>query len=132
MHNTTWKNVSGVEQEDHKTTARDLATLAKEAMKNEFFRETVKTASYTMTDVSGQIVHQLFTTNQLLGKVSGVEGIKTGWTTQAGECLITQTTRSSHIIIIVVLNSADRFGENATLIEWAFKNHEWKMFKMEE
>ncbi len=126
MENTVFRNVSGVEQEGHLTTARDLATLAKEAMKNEFFRETVKTQALDIHDITGQETHHLISTNQLLGKVGGVEGIKTGWTTQAGECLITQTTRDGRTIITVVLNSGDRFGESTVLIDWAFGGHVWE------
>ncbi|HZZ98760.1 MAG TPA: D-alanyl-D-alanine carboxypeptidase family protein [Candidatus Saccharimonadia bacterium] len=130
MTNTTFFNVSGVEQEGHQTTVRDLATLEKKAMENEFFRDTVKSPRVTFTDLSGKIVHDLISTNELLGVVPGIEGVKTGWTDDAGECLVTQTTRNGHTIITVMLNSNDRFGESTRLIEWAFANHTWKSFSL--
>ena len=130
MTDTTFKNVSGVEQWQHTTTVRDLAVLAREAMKNEIVAKMVATKSITVTDVTGEIKHELKNVNQLLGEVEGLRGLKTGWTTNAGECLITDTVRDGKEIITVVLGSEDRFGESRSLIEWAYANHEWK--NMEE
>jgi D-alanyl-D-alanine carboxypeptidase (penicillin-binding protein 5/6) len=130
LTSTTFLNVSGVEEEGHLTTVRDLATLEKEAMNNEFFRDTVKLPHVTITDTTGTIMHSLDSTNKLLGVVPGIEGVKTGWTDDAGECLVTQTTRDGHTIITVVLNSNDRFGESTKLIEWAYSNHDWKSFSL--
>lgn len=130
MHNTTFTNVSGVEEEGHLTTVRDLATLEKKAMQVELFRNTVKLPRVIVTDTSGTIVHDVLSTNSLLGVVPGIEGVKTGFTDQAGECLVTQTTRNGHTIITVVLNSKDRFGESQNLIEWAFAQHTWETFTL--
>ena len=126
MDKTTFKNVSGVEQWQHMTTVRDLAVLAREAMKNEVLAKMVATKSITVADVSGETEHELENVNQLLGEVEGLRGLKTGWTTHAGECLITDTVREGKEIITVVLGSEDRFGESRSLIEWAYANHEWK------
>lgn len=132
MDRTIYQNASGVEQAGHLTSVRDMATLTKEAMKIPFVRETVKTKTLTITDTSGKIVHNLLSTNQLLGAVEGLEGVKTGWTKEAGECLITQTTRNGHTILTVVLGSQDRFGESSTLITWAFSHHEWKHYRFDD
>lgn len=125
LSNTTFKNPSGIEQYGHTTTARDLAVLAAYAMQNPLIAEMAKTKSITVTDVSGQIVHQLETTNELLGSISGLIGLKTGWTTNAGECLVSYIDRDGHQIIIVVLGSLDRFGDTAALINWAYTHHNW-------
>ena len=132
MNHTMYKNVSGVEQAGHLTTVRDMATLTKEAMKQPFIRETVKTQALTVNDVDGQFAHTLQSTNQLLGKVEGIEGVKTGWTDDAGQCLITQTTRNGHTIITVMLGSNDRFGETESLIHWSFANFVWKNYRFED
>ena len=63
--------------------------------------------------------------NQLLGYVYGVYGVKTGFTDEAGQCLISSVSRNGHRIIIVLLKSQDRFGESAKLIEWVFGNYKW-------
>ena len=84
--------------------------------------------SMTTTDTTGQNSYQLESTNQLLGQVPGLVGVKTGWTENAGECLVTLTERHGHRIITVVLNSTDRFGESQRLIDWAFSSHTWQQF----
>jgi len=126
LANTSFTNVSGIESYNHKTTVHDLAILTKEAVKNPLFMEIVNTPEVTITDISGENQYQLQTTNLLLGKVDGLKGIKTGWTENAGECLITYTERDGKKIITVVLNSADRFGESEQLINWAFNHHTWQ------
>ena len=55
-----------------------------------------------------------------------MKGIKTGWTEEAGECLIGYVERDGRGVITVVLGSKDRFGETARLIDWAFSNHQWQ------
>jgi D-alanyl-D-alanine carboxypeptidase (penicillin-binding protein 5/6) len=107
------------------TTALDLARLAAEAFKNPLFSQIVQTEKITVTDVSGKISHQLFNINQLLGKIEGLKGGKTGWTQEAGECLVTYTEKENHGIITVVLGSKDRFGETEKLIKWVFENYRW-------
>lgn len=124
---TQYKNVSGVESVGHVTSARDLAILAAHALENPTFREMVGTKKHTVTDITGSIVHPLYSTNQLLGVVEGMQGIKTGWTENAKECLVTYTTRDGREVITVVLGSNDRFGESARLIEWVYQNHSWEL-----
>lgn len=126
LNKTQFKNVSGVEQWGHQTTVRDLAVLTKQAMRQETFAQMVATPAITVTDITGQVAHQLKNINQLLGVIPGLRGVKTGWTESAGECLVTDTVRDGHEIIIVVLGSQDRFGESAALIDWAFANHQWQ------
>ena len=64
--------------------------------------------------------------NDLLGKVDGVLGIKTGWTENARENLVTYLERDGRRVITVVLGSQDRFGETENLITWIFNNYNWK------
>ena len=107
------------------TTALDLARLAAEAFKNPLFSQIIQTEKIIVTDVSGKIIHPLFNINQLLGKVDGLKGGKTGWTEEAGECLVAYTEKENQGIITVVLGSQDRFGETKKLIEWVFINYRW-------
>ncbi len=125
LDHTTFKNPSGVEQYGHVTTARDLAVLAAVALDNKIIAEMAKTKLITVTDVTGQIVHRLETTNELLGVIPGLAGLKTGWTDNAGECLVSYVERDGHKIVVVVLGSLDRFGDSATLINWAYAHHNW-------
>lgn len=128
LDHSVFTNVSGVEEDTHVTTVKDIAVLTVEAMKNPLFKETVGTKELIVTDVSGNIVHHLESTNQLLGNIEGVIGVKTGWTDLAGECLVTETVRDDHDIITVLLNSRDRFGETKQLIDWTYQSYDWVTF----
>jgi D-alanyl-D-alanine carboxypeptidase (penicillin-binding protein 5/6) len=75
--------------------------------------------------VDGKISHKLVNINELLGKVEGVLGVKTGWTENARENLVTYIARDDKDLIIVLLASQDRFGETKQLIEWIYDNYEW-------
>lgn len=125
LDHTVFKNPSGVEQYGHVTTARDLAVLAGVAMSNPLLATIVGTRSTTITDVTGEISHHLVTTNELLGVLPGVKGLKTGWTEHALECLVSYVERDGHPIIVVVLGSLDRFGDTTVLVDWAYTHHTW-------
>ncbi len=123
LQHTNYKNPTGYEDPEHVTTVRDLAILAREAMKNEEFSKLVSLPSLTVFSRDQKIAHQLQSTNELLGKFEGIEGIKTGWTQVAGECFVAQASRGNETYIVVVLNSPDRFREARTLLEWSFSNY---------
>jgi D-alanyl-D-alanine carboxypeptidase len=108
------------------TTALDLARLAAFALKNENFLRFVSTTEITVNDVQGKIFHKLFNVNELLGKFSGMKGVKTGWTQEAGECLVGYTERNSHGLITVIMGSQDRFGETVKLVDWVFTDFQWQ------
>ena len=124
--NSHFQNPSGLDEANHFMSVRDLGVLARVVMRNKVLKNLVNQEKAVAKNIDGSITHQLTNTNQLIGKVPGIQGIKTGYTPEAGESLVTQTTRDGHTIITVVLGSSDRFGETRNLIEWAFANHEWK------
>jgi D-alanyl-D-alanine carboxypeptidase (penicillin-binding protein 5/6) len=125
MENTQFRNVSGVEQVGHYTTVSDLARLAAIAMQHPVFSKIVSTKEKVVTNVENTTVYHLSNRNELLWEVGGIRGVKTGWTENAGECLVTDTLRNGNEIIVVVLKSSDRFGESNALIEWAYRAHNW-------
>jgi len=127
LHDTQFQNATGLDNYGHYTTVHDLSLLSAHAMENKTFAKIVNTKSITVYDTSNTITHELKTINELLGKVPGVIGVKTGWTEASGECLVTFTKRGEKQIITVVLGSLDRFGESSQLIDWAFTNHQWKL-----
>ncbi len=108
------------------TTALDLARLSAFALKNEKFLKIVSTRSITISDVEGKIFHRLENINQLIGKFPGMKGIKTGYTEEAGECLVSYTERNEHGLITVIMGSQDRFGETVKLTNWVFDNFQWE------
>lgn len=121
-------NPVGYDDPNHYVTAEDLARLAGVALSNKTIAKMVGIPQITVSDVTHTYFHKLSNVNQLLGKIPGVAGIKTGWTEEAGENLITLMERNGRRVIIVVLKSADRFNDTVQLINWTFANIEWQNF----
>lgn len=122
--NTHFVNVSGVESQNHYTTAYDISMLAKAALSRPQFSSIVSTQKITIKSLKDNL-YPLVTTNVLLGS-PGIFGVKTGWTPEAGECLVILAEKDNHPIIISILNSEDRFGEAKTLFDWIYNNFSWE------
>lgn len=120
-------NPVGFDDSDHKMTPMDLARLASVALSNRTIAKMVAIPQITISDVTHTYFHTLTNVNQLLGKIPGVGGIKTGWTEGAGENLVTLVERGGRRVIIVVLKSSDRFGDTKALIDWVFGSHQWSI-----
>lgn len=127
LSNTNFTNASGLDAYGHYTSAHDLALIAAAAMGDPAFKKIVGTLGITVADVDNTVSHDLETINELLGKVPGLAGVKTGWTELAGECFVAYVKRGKRELISVVLGSGDRFGETSALINWAFSNHRWRV-----
>jgi serine-type D-Ala-D-Ala carboxypeptidase (penicillin-binding protein 5/6) len=125
MPSTHYSNVHGLDAPGHYTTARDLATLATFAMHYSAFRQVVGTGNYTLPASATHAAYTWTNTNELLTDMPypGVTGIKTGFTGNAGECLVFSATRPAGNLIGVVLGEPDarsRFTDAATLLTWGF------------
>jgi len=127
LKSTHFVNPSGLPNDDHFSSAWDLGHLAAYIMRDERIRSIVRIREKTVFGVSGER-HVLKTTNQLLGAIPGLDGVKTGYTDEAGEVLVSSVIRNEHRVIIVLLKSNDRFGETTKVVNWVFESHEWKKF----
>ena len=125
MQNSHFMNPTGFDNNFQYSTAGDLAKLGNVAISNPLIAKIVATKSTVVTNVSGTKSYYLENVNELLGKVEGIQGIKTGQTVGALENLVTKTTRGGNAVVVVVLGSKDRFLESKNLIEWAFDNFNW-------
>lgn len=123
--NTHFTNPAGFDDEEHFSSAADLAIISQEALKAPELARIFSTKETEVTSLDKKYKHQLSNLNKLLTSVSGVLGIKTGFTALAKENLITLVERDNHKILIVLLNSDDRFGETTKLIEWTYSNFTW-------
>lgn len=129
MINTHFDNPVGLDTDGQHSTARDLVRASEVAMRNPEFAKVVGTKQVTVTDVTGKNVYNLKNINELLGTVPGVMGVKTGWTENARENLVTYIERDGHRVMIALLGSQDRFGETKELIDWIFTNYQWQEVK---
>lgn len=115
----------GLDEKQHYTTAYELAYMADYALKIPKFKEIVSTKTYTVTINNQPKV--ISNTNELLGNLDGVYGIKTGFTNGAGRCLVTSCKRGNLDIITVVLGADTkkiRTQDSIKLIEYAYKNYQ--------
>lgn len=126
LKNSHFANATGFDDPNHYSSSYDLAHLTAAAIANPLLARIFSTRQAVVADVSQSDYHALETTNELIGQVLGLQGVKTGWTELAGECLISLVNRDDRQIITVLLGSEDRFGETASLINWVFKNYQWQ------
>lgn len=119
LTHTAFRNPTGLDEKGHYSSAADLARLADFAMNDPEFARIVGTEAAVLPGN-----HVLNNLNQLLGKVPGVLGIKTGFTDNAGQALVTLVDRGRPLII-VVLKSTDRFSDTQKLIDWSYSNFTW-------
>lgn len=129
LGNTNFVNPSGLDGALQTSTARDLVRVSAVAMENPKFAKIVGTKDYIAKSVDSKIKHKLVNINELVGKVEGVLGVKTGWTENARENLVTYIERDNKRIILALLGGQDRFGETKELIEWIFENYTWREVK---
>lgn len=126
LTNTHFITPHGLDETEHYTTAYELALLTKTALENKKFCTIVNTKETVIT-INGN-TKAIHNTNELLGNLNGVDGVKTGFTNNAGRCLVTSTTRNGHQIICVVLGADTkkiRTNDSVKLIEYAFSNYEY-------
>lgn len=129
LTNTHLANPIGFDDEKMYTTPQDLAKIAKIALDNKLVAKIVGTKSITVSDIDYTRFHTLTNVNELLGKIAGVAGVKTGYTENGGEILISEVKKNNHSVLFVILKSKDRFGETTLLIDWVFRNFAWKEIK---
>ncbi len=120
LSDTHFSNGCGFDSPDHYSTAEDLAKLSEVAMRNAVFRELVKEEREIITPVSGYRAYVLHNTNRLLGRIPGVEGVKTGFTSKAGRCLIAKVSQNGSDLLLVILNSNRRWNTAKSLIDYGF------------
>jgi D-alanyl-D-alanine carboxypeptidase (penicillin-binding protein 5/6) len=132
LYQTLYANPDGLTPQDdqgnaipnaHYSTAYDLAQLASYAMRIPLFAHIVQQAKYDLPATADHHGYTWSTTNKLLGSYQGILGIKTGSTSEAGDCLVFAAKRNGHTLLGVVLNSTDdasRFQDTRTLLDWGF------------
>lgn len=137
MENTHFANTHGLHDENHYTTVRDMLTLARWAWNNETFRRYASATSYTVPATNKSDARELHTTNHLVSTdvdaryyYSYATGMKTGFTTPAGGCLVSTATDGDAEYLSIVMgcelmsNDKDmRFIETKRMFQHAFENY---------
>ena len=120
LKNTHFANPSGLPDNEHYTTASDLCVLACNAMKNVTFRRIVSARAH-----EGKF-RSFINKNKILSKLDGANGIKTGYTQEAGRCLVSSAERDGMDVVCVVLNCPDMYERSMCIIDGAFAEYELK------
>lgn len=123
MKHSHFVNPHGLHSEQHYSSAYDLALVARAALDNEEFRRIITTESFTVKKVNGEEDFRVANRNGLLSRYQYADGVKTGYTRQAGNCFVSSATKDGMQLIAVVLNSSDIYADAEALLEWGFANY---------
>lgn len=122
LRDTHFSDPHGLGGEEHVASPYDLAMLARYAMRVPGFAEIVGTKART---AQGSRTIQLVNLNRFLDRYEGADGVKTGFTEEAGRTLVASATRDGHRLYAVLLDDDFRFTDAGKLFDWAFENYEW-------
>ncbi len=117
-NNTHFVTPNGLHDDAHYTTAYDLALISAYAMRNPVFREIVSTTYYKTT--TGEIIRTFKNKNRILWEYEGGNGIKTGYTSAAGKCLVFSAERDGILLVGVVLKCPQMFDAAKTMLDYGF------------
>lgn len=124
--NTHFVNPHGLHDERHYTTARDLALIARAALNEPLIREMAAAQTYRLSRADPDALSLLVNTNKLLWRYEGAIGLKTGYTSQAGQCLVAAAERNGRTVLAVVLKSE---GNNIWTDSIALLNYGFNSFR---
>ena len=134
LKNSNFTNPHGLFDENHYTTAYDLAIISAHALKNPQIREIVSTKSAKIPlDVSeenpfGKGVRNLKNHNKMLSTYEGAIGMKTGFTKKSGRCLVSAAKRGDLTLIAVTLCAPDDWQDHTAMLNYGFENYEYRTF----
>jgi D-alanyl-D-alanine carboxypeptidase (penicillin-binding protein 5/6) len=121
LDRTRFDSFSGLSAGSY-STAQELVLLAKEALSRPVIKKTVRIRKSVISSTDKEHWHELVNTNELLGRVDGVLGVKTGYTLKAGEVLVFYLKRGEKEILGSVMGSKDRFRDAQKLLNWALSS----------
>lgn len=121
---SNFKNSNGLPEPGHYSTAYDLALIARYALHNSVFAEMVKTKKKTINWPGRDYNRLMVNHNKLLWRYQFADGVKNGYTRQAGKCLVASATKNGQRLIAVVLNSKQMYEDSKRLLEYGFDNYQ--------
>lgn len=125
LKNSHFVTVNGLHDDNHYSSAYDLAKITAYALQNKTFAEIVGTKEKVIdSELDKKYKCRLLKNkNKLLSMIDGADGVKTGYTKKAGKCFVGSATRDGMQVVCVVLNSKTMFEECAKYLEMSFKNY---------
>lgn len=120
MTDTHFSTASGLDADDHYSTAYDMAILTSYALKNPLFKEICSTYKKTVTYGNPRYRRTITNHNKLLNSYEGMIGVKTGFTKKSGRCLITAAERNGLTLVCVTLNDWNDWEDHRKLLDYGF------------
>ena len=120
MKNTSFVTPSGLDDENHYTTAYDMALLAAEALENREFYSVSSAVSKKISFIGSDKSKTMYNHNKLLTSYEGCIGLKTGFTKKSGRCLVSAAERNGIRLIAVTLNAGDDWNDHKKLLDYGF------------
>lgn len=120
LENTSFETPSGLDGEEHYTTAADLAMLTFYAMKNKDFSQAAGTKAITLCYGNPPYKRTLTNHNKLLKTYEGAVGVKTGFTKKSGRCLVSAAKRDGEFVIAVTLCDPNDWADHKSLLDYGF------------
>lgn len=124
MEDTHFVTPSGLHDDEHYSTAKDLALLAREALQNPMFRSLCSQSHVTLYYGNPPYYRTLMNHNRLLSSYDGCIGVKTGYTKTAGRCLVSAAERNGVTLICVTLSAPNDWEDHKTLLDRGFRASE--------
>lgn len=121
MRGTHFTNATGHDHPRLRATASDLARLAAAAMSDERFVRLAAAVRREVRTADGGRVFQLENKNELVGRYPGAVGVKSGYTREAGTCLVAAAQRGEDRVLLVLLNAGNRWWDAESLMDRAFQ-----------
>lgn len=122
--NTNFVNPHGLDTDNHYTTAKDLALITAYALKNKLFAEISATKNCVIEKTNKYETRYLRNKNKLLHTLDNCIGVKTGFTDNAGRCIVVATEKNNMKLICVLFNCPDMFEEGARLLNYLNNNYD--------
>lgn len=123
--NSHFTNPHGLDDDNHYTTAHDLALITAYALNNPIFKEIVSTKTHVIEETNVSEKRYLTNKNRLLSTLDGCCGVKTGYTSKAGRCLVSAVERDNRTSVAVVLNCGPMFEESASMLNSSFDDYDY-------
>ncbi|MEW6720773.1 MAG: serine hydrolase [Thermodesulfobacteriota bacterium] len=120
MRNTRFANASGRHHPGHYSTANDLALLAEAALADDRFARLVAQVRLDIENADGSRTFPLENGNEMVGRYRGAVGVKTGYTREAGPCLVVLAERGPNRVLLVLLNAPNRWWDAVGMLDNAF------------
>jgi D-alanyl-D-alanine carboxypeptidase (penicillin-binding protein 5/6) len=121
LEDTHFADPCGHDRPGQYSTAEDLARLGEQVMQHAEYERLAGLRSLTIRSIDGRRRFWLGNTNALIGRYDGVIGVKTGTTWRAGNCLVALAEKDGVRVLVVLLNSRDRWPSAARLLDRAFQ-----------